>query len=74
MYKEARQMITNQGSFERTVRVIIGLILVWVALYKAMNPAWLWFLAIAGLIMIVTGLSGYCPVWQLLKINTSKKK
>jgi len=66
-------MKTNQSLTERAIRLVVGLVMVWFSLYKAMTPAWLLLLAILGLILIVTGLSGYCPIWDLLKINTNKK-
>ena len=66
-------MKINQGAVERTLRVIAGLVFIWIALYSRLSPTWIWGLAIVGLVLIVTGLSGYCPIWQLLKIDTSKK-
>ncbi len=65
-------MLNNMGLWDRIIRTILGVGLVWLALYRAMQPAWIWGLAILGLILIVTGLSGYCPIYQLLKISTKK--
>lgn len=66
-------MKVNQNVMERIVREGIGLVLIWAVLYYFSSPLWIWTLSIIGLILIVTGLSGYCPLWGLLKIDTSKK-
>lgn len=62
-------MKTNIHPIERAVRVIVGLVLVSMAF---VGPANLWFLL--GIIPILTGLSGWCPPYQLLGISTCSSK
>jgi len=55
----------NVGALDRTLRVLIGLI----ALYLAFNvSAWFWILVIIGL---VTGILGVCPLYKVFGICTA---
>ncbi len=60
-------MKTNIHPIERTIRIILGLVLTSLAF---VGPANLWFLL--GLIPLATGLVGWCPPYALLGINTCK--
>lgn len=60
-------MPQNIHPIERVVRVTVGLFLVSLAFW---GPANLWFLL--GLIPVATGLSGWCPPYSLLGINTCR--
>lgn len=62
-------MKKNIHPIERVFRVLIGLVLVSLAF---VGPANLWFLV--GIVPIFTGLSGWCPPYQLLGISTCKTK
>ena len=62
-------MPTNEGLLDRTLRVLVGVVLIaWaLGLYPGYQSLWGW----AGLIPLVTGLVGYCPIYQLLGFNTT---
>jgi hypothetical protein len=60
-------MTKNIHRYERVVRVAVGLGLVSLAFVGPSNP---WFLL--GVVPIFTGLSGWCPPYQLLGINTCR--
>ena len=62
-------MKTNIHPIERGVRVVGGLFLVSLAFW---GPESYWFLL--GLIPVATGLTGWCPPYQLLGISTCPKK
>ena len=63
----------NQNMTERIIRMVLGLILVAFVLYmKSLAPIVVWVLAIVGLLLLVTGASGYSFLWQIFKINTNK--
>jgi hypothetical protein len=47
---------------ERGVRILVGAVLVTLAYTQQLN-GWAWL----GLIPLLTGLMGYCPVYSLLK-------
>ena len=55
----------NTGKLDRIIRVIVGALLVGNVFAGLQTPVgWI------GLILIVTGLFGTCPVYSLLGINT----
>ena len=60
-------MQTNIHPIERALRVIVG---AGVASLAFWGPTNMWFLL--GLVPVATGLSGWCPPYQLLGINTCK--
>lgn len=62
-------MERNIGDTERVIRVVVGLALLALVV---VGPKTLW--GVVGLVPIVTGLSGWCPPYQLLGINTCKRK
>ena len=56
---------SNTGKLDRIIRVVIGALLVGNVFIGLQTPiGWI------GLILIVTGLFGTCPVYSLLGINT----
>jgi uncharacterized membrane protein HdeD (DUF308 family) len=68
-------MKKNEGTVDRVIRVILGIILIGVALYF-MNSWALWaviVVGVIGLIALVTGIIGFCSLYALCKINTLKK-
>ena len=62
-------MTKNIHPIERVIRVVVGLVLTTMAFVGPSNP---WFLL--GMIPVLTGLTGWCPPYQLLGINTCKMK
>jgi hypothetical protein len=62
-------MQKNIHPVERVVRLVVGLVLTTLAFLGPANP---WFLL--GMIPVLTGLTGWCPPYQLLGINTCKLK
>jgi hypothetical protein len=62
-------MQKNIHPVERVIRVVVGLVLTTLAFLGPANP---WFLL--GMIPVLTGLTGWCPPYQLLGINTCKLK
>ena len=66
-------MKINEGKIDRTIRLIIGL----VVLYLSFRYS-LWWLILA-VIALITSVTGYCKLYQILGIDTlgkakSKKK
>ncbi len=61
-------MIQNVGNAERVVRVLVGLSVIAAGVYY---QSWL---GLIGLLPIATGLTGYCPPYQMLGISTCSVK
>ena len=57
----------NEGTLDRVLRVIVGLALLSLVF---VGPQSLW--GLVGLVPLVTGLIGSCPVYSLLGIRTCK--
>ncbi|WP_353237317.1 DUF2892 domain-containing protein [Limnohabitans sp.] len=62
-------MTQNIGNIERIVRIVGGLVLIALAAAGTVG-VWGWL----GLVPLATGLSGWCPPYSLLGINTCKNK
>lgn len=56
---------TNEGTIDRTLRVILGLALL---ALTVVGPKTLW--GLVGLVPIVTGLAGTCPIYSIFGLNT----
>lgn len=59
----------NENGFDRLARVILGVIVLLMVFVGPKTPlGWL------GLIPLITGLIGFCPLYRLLGINTCRKR
>ena len=61
-------MPKNEGSIDRVLRVVVGIVLVSLAL-TGPKIVWGWI----GVVPILTGLFGYCPAYSLFGIRTCRK-
>ena len=57
----------NEGTVDRVLRVVAGAGLISLVFFGPQTP-WGW----VGLVPLVTGLIGNCPVYSLLGINTCR--
>ena len=62
-------MTKNIGDTERIIRIVGGLVLIALAATGTVS-VWGWL----GLVPLATGLTGWCPPYSLLGINTCKNK
>lgn len=62
-------MKTNEGTLDRSVRIIAGLLLIALAATGAVG-VWGWI----GVVPLVTGVLGWCPLYTVLGINTCRTK
>nr|WP_321359422.1 DUF2892 domain-containing protein [uncultured Hyphomonas sp.] len=60
---------TNEGTIDRVLRVIVGLALIAIVFVGPQTP-WGWI----GLVPLLTGLAGTCPLYTILGIRTCKLK
>lgn len=58
-------MTKNEGNLDRALRVIAGLALIGLAALGQIGP---W--GYVGVVPLLTGAIGFCPVYTLLRINT----
>ncbi len=62
-------MKTNEGGFDRLVRVIVGVVLL-ALVFVGPKTAWGW----VGIVPLVTGVFGFCPLYRLVGIDTCRMR
>lgn len=62
-------MTTNEHNVERVFRVLLGLALLSLVF---VGPQSMW--GLIGIVPLVTGLTGFCPLYSLLGINTCPRR
>ena len=63
----------NEGKIDRTIRVILGVVLSGLALLSLTGVAQI-IAGIAGVIALVTGAIGFCGLYKIFGISTLEKK
>ncbi|MBK9519455.1 MAG: DUF2892 domain-containing protein [Anaeromyxobacter sp.] len=57
--------MTNEGTIDRAVRIVLGLGLLSLVFIGPQSPlGWI------GLVPLATGLIGFCPLYKLVGLNT----
>lgn len=62
-------MPCNEGLFDRALRVIVGLAILALVFFGPQTP-WGWL----GLVPLLTGLVGFCPLYALIGLNTGCRR
>lgn len=62
-------MTKNEGTIDRALRVIVGLVLLSLVF---VGPQTMW--GLIGIVPLATGLIGMCPLYSILGINTCPVK
>ncbi len=57
--------MTNEGTADRIIRVVIGLGLLSIVFVGPKTP-WGWI----GVVPLATGILGFCPLYKLVGLNT----
>ena len=63
----------NVGMIDRVVRIILGIALIVVFALNMIAAPWSYLVALIGLIALVTGAIGTCPLYSLIGVNTLGK-
>jgi hypothetical protein len=63
-------MKKNVGKVDRWIRIILGTAIL--SLLVILPGGFRWF-GLIGLVLIVTGILNFCPLYLLFGINTNKK-
>lgn len=59
----------NEGMVDRGLRIVVGLAVLSLA-FVGPQTAWGWL----GVIPLVTGVVGFCPLYSILGINTCRTR
>lgn len=60
-------MMRNEGTIDRTLRVAVGVAAIAMVFIGPQTP-WGWL----GLVPLITGLVGNCPLYRLIGVNTCR--
>ncbi|MGB2203378.1 MAG: YgaP family membrane protein [Pseudooceanicola atlanticus] len=65
-------MKTNMGKLDRGLRIVVALILVWVAFGTSVAAAGVlhWLALIVAAIFVLTSVVGMCPLYSLVGLKT----
>jgi hypothetical protein len=59
----------NEGTLDRALRIVLGLVLLSLT-FLGPKTAWGWL----GIIPLVTGLVGFCPLYRILGMSTCRMR
>jgi hypothetical protein len=63
-------MTCNVGGIERPIRILVGILLLAAAALGNLPALALAMALVLGVIAVLTGAIGYCPLWALFGMNT----
>lgn len=63
------EALINEGKIDRGLRVALGVVLLTLAFF---GPQSWW--GLIGIVPLLTGIFGFCPIYRLLGINTCGKE
>ena len=66
-------MKKNEGNLDRIIRVILAVVLGYLYFTGITSGVLGIILLVVGAILLLTALTGICPLYMLLKLNTNKK-
>lgn len=67
-------MVVNEGTLDRVIRVMLGAALLWLGMASAILSSPLdTASAVVGVVMLVTGITGFCGLYKLLGISTCER-
>jgi hypothetical protein len=66
-------MKRNESGMDRIIRVVLGVALIVLFALHALSGTLGIVSLIVGAILLITGVVGFCPLYALLKLQTTKK-
>ncbi len=65
--------LVNEAGWDRIVRVILGLVLLYLWLGNVLSGTAAVIVGIIGIVLLVTGVVGFCPLYRVLGFATKKE-
>lgn len=62
----------NEAGWDRIVRVVLGIALLYLGWAGVVTGEWGVFLKVIGFVPLLTGLIGFCPLYSIFKVHTNK--
>jgi hypothetical protein len=63
-------MTCNVGGIERPIRIVVGLLAIIIGIVAGLSTAMSGTALTVGVILLLTGAVGFCPLFTVLGINT----
>lgn len=67
-------MKTNIGSTDKLIRLLLAIVLILLFYFEVLTDTLGIIALIVALVLTVTSLINFCPIYSLFKVNTAKKK
>ena len=65
-------MKRNMSNIDRLIRAIVAVLLVYLYIGGLVTGAFGIILVVLGVILLITSVLGFCPIYALLKLSTRK--
>lgn len=66
-------MKLNESNVDRIIRVVAGVVLLYLGFGGALNGGLAVVADVLGVVMLLTGAVGFCPLYAIFKLSTLKK-
>ncbi len=66
-------MKLNESNLDRIIRVVVGIVLLYLGFGGASSGALAIVADVLGVVMLLTGAVGFCPLYTLFKFSTLKQ-
>jgi len=67
-------MKKNMGALDKIIRVVVAIVIVILFATHVVTHVWAIILLVIAGILLITSIIGFCPLYQILMINTCKKE
>ena len=64
---------SNLATWDRILRVLVGLAMLWLGWSDLVDGVWAIALVVFAWVPLLTGALGWCPVYSILGINTRRR-
>lgn len=66
-------MSKNVGSIDRILRLVVGLLLIAYIVYQPFsNPTYTYVMCAAGVVLALTSIFSFCPIYRIFGLRTCK--
>lgn len=63
----------NEAPLDRAIRIVLGLVLAIAAAGGTFVAPWLYVAWVVSALLLVTGITGFCPLYALLRVSTVRR-
>ncbi len=67
-------MTKNVGQTDKIIRIVLAVILAALDFFGVVQGGFSWVLSVVAIVLLVTALIGYCPLYTVLGKSTIEKK